>query len=281
MIIDFRLRPPFGDFLKAIMYREIERSAKVSKNMGMTQSPSVANKSMELMFKEMNNAGITKAVIPGRKANPHMGIVSNDDILLLLKEYPEKFIGFAGIDPLEREKAYMEIDDLVINGPMKGIVIEPGVLTTPMYANDRRIYPIYEKCSDKDIPIILMTGGNAGPDVSYTNPVAVDQVAADFPKLKIVISHGGWPYVQEILHVAFRRPNIYISPDMYLFNMPGLQDYVQAANFYLQDRFLFATSYPFIPLEEGVEYFKKLPFKPEVLPKLLYENAANLLKIKG
>lgn len=237
MIIDFRLRPPFGDFLKAFMYREIERSAKVSKNMGMTQPVSAASKSMELMFKEMNNAGITKGVIPGRKANPHMGIVSNDDILILLKEYPDKFIGFAGIDPLERERAYSEIDDLVINGPMKGIVLEPGVLTVPIYANDRRIYPIYEKCSDKDIPIILMTGGNAGPDVSYTNPVAVDQVAADFPKLKIIISHGGWPWVQEILHVAFRRPNIYISPDMYLFNMPGLQDYVQAANFYLQDRF--------------------------------------------
>ena len=67
--------------------------------------------------------------------------------------------------------------------------------------------------------------------MSYTNPVQIDHVAADFPSARFIISHGGWPWVQEVLHVAFRRPNIYISPDMYLFNMPGWQDYVTACNF--------------------------------------------------
>lgn len=279
MIIDFRLRPPFGDFLNCIMYNT-ERSAKVASNMGMVQPPSVANKSMELMFGEMERAGITKGVVPGRKANPKMGNVSNSDIEELLNKYPDKFVGFAGIDPTNWEEALEEIEKTVISGPFKGIVLEPGVLTVPMYANDRRMYPVYNKCAKLGVPVILMTGGNAGPDISYTMPVAVDQVAADFPALKLIISHGGWPWVTEILHVAFRRPNIYISPDMYLVNMPGVQDYVTAANYFLQDRFLFATSYPFIPLEEGVIYFKQLSFKIEVIDKLLYKNAAKLLELE-
>ena len=57
--------------------------------------------------------------------------------------------------------------------------------------------------------------------------------SADFPDLRIVVSHGNWPWVSEILHVAFRRPNVYLSPDMYLYNMPGMDDYLRAANGFL------------------------------------------------
>lgn len=277
MIIDFRIRPPFGSFLDAIMYKDLERSANFSRKMGMYQAESVSRRSMELMLEEMDEAEIDLGVIPGRKANPGMGLVSNDDIATLLKKHPARFVGFAGIDPSDIKKVSTEIDDLVSNGPFKGIVLEPGVLTEPMYADDKRIYPVYEQCSDRRIPVIIMVGGNAGPDVSYSMPGAVDHVATDFPNLPIIVSHGGWPWVTQMLHVAFRRPNIYISPDMYMVNLPGVQDYVTAANFSLQDKILFATSYPFVPLKEGVKYFCSLPFKPEVLPKLLSQNAAKVL----
>lgn len=279
MIIDFRIRPPYGSFLDAIMYRDIDRSASFSKKMGMYQARSVSEKSLELMMEEMDEAGIDIGVIPGRKANPQMGIVDNNDIHKLLNMFPNRFVGFAGIEPTDAKQACCEIDDMVINGPFKGIVLEPGVLTQPMYADDKKIYPVYEKCSENKIPLILMIGGNAGPDVSYSMPISVDRIATDFPNLNIIVSHGGWPWVSQMVHIAFRRPNVYISPDMYLVNLPGVQDYITGANFTLQDRFLFATSYPFIPLKEGVEYFCNLSFKPEVLPKLLYKNAANLLGI--
>lgn len=185
----------------------------------------------------------------------------------------------AGIDPSDKYKAVDEIDRFVVNGPLKGVGIEPGLLPVPMYPNDRRIYPIYEKCEAEGIPLLLMAGGGNGPDAGYSAPMIIDQIAADFPKLTIINTHGGYPWVTEILFVAYRRPNVYICPDMYLFNQPGWQDYVTAANFALQDRFLFGTAYPFIPLEAGVEHFKKLPFKPEVLPKVLYQNAVRALKL--
>ena len=82
-----------------------------------------------------------------------------------------------------------------------------------------------------------------------------------------------------ILFVAFKRPNLYLCPDMYMYNMPGVSDYVMAANTFLSERFLFGTAYPFIGFREGVEQFKALPFKPEVLPNLLYRNAIKALKL--
>ena len=79
--------------------------------------------------------------------------------------------------------------------------------------------------------------------------------------------------------MALKRPNLYLCPDMYMYNMPGVSDYVMAANTFLSERFLFGTAYPFIGFREGVEQFKALPFKPEVLPNLLYRNAIKALKL--
>ena len=105
------------------------------------------------------------------------------------------------------------------------------------------------------------------------------RIAADFPKTNFIISHGGWPWVQQILGVCFFQKNIYLCPDMYLFNCSGAADYIMAANNFMQDRFLFGTAYPLMPIVDCVSHFKGL-FKPEVLPKLLYKNAAKLLNIE-
>ena len=245
----------------------------------MPQAPSTAQRSPELLLKEMDSAGITMGVVPGRRAYPFLGGVSNEDIVAIMNDYPGRFLGVAGIDPTNRQEALDEIDKFVKNGPLVGVGMEPGLLPTPMYPNDRRIYPIYEQLEADGIPLLLMAGGGNGPDLSYGFPAILDQIAADFPKRTIINTHGGYPYVTEVLFVAYKRQNIYICPDMYLFNFPGWQDYVTAANGFLQDRFLFGTAYPFIPLEEGVAHFKNLPFKPEVLPKLLYKNIAAALKL--
>ncbi len=279
MIIDCRLRPPARGFLNLSLFRDTERTKRMSRCFGMPQAPSTAQRSPELLLKEMDSAGITMGVVPGRRAYPFLGGVSNEDIVAIMNDYPGRFLGVAGIDPTNRQEALDEIDKFVKNGPLVGVGMEPGLLPTPMYPNDRRIYPIYEQLEADGIPLLLMAGGGNGPDLSYGFPAILDQIAADFPKLTIINTHGGYPYVTEVLFVAYKRQNIYICPDMYLFNFPGWQDYVTAANGFLQDRFLFGTAYPFIPLEEGVAHFKNLPFSPEVLPKLLYKNIAAALRL--
>jgi uncharacterized protein len=90
-----------------------------------------------------------------------------------------------------------------------------------------------------------------------------------------------WPWVQEIIHVAFRRSNLYLSPDMYLPNLPGMDDYLRAANGFMQDQMLFGTAFPFCPLKPNTDWFLTYPWKPEALEKVLRGNAEKLLGIGG
>ena len=236
MIIDFRLRPATRGFLNMHIFRNQERIASWSGKLGMVPPPSAKQGDMELMLKEMEEGGVTLGVVPGRQANAFMGNVPNEDIAAIVADYPEKFIGVAGIDPTNRAKALEEIERFVVNGPLKAVGMEPGVLASPMYADDRRIYPIYEYCAEHGIPVLLMGGGGNGPDLSHSNPIIIDRVCGDFPEMTVINTHGGYPWVTEILFVAFKRPNLYLCPDMYMYNMPGVSDYVMAANTFLSAR---------------------------------------------
>ena len=278
--IDFRVRPPYGSFLKAVPYLNLTRTEFVCQRMGMHLPEAARQGSVELMIQEMDEAGIEKAVIPARKTTPSYGMVDNADVQHFIDLDPKRFLGFMGVDPLEGSRALEEIEQLAVHGSFTGVIMEVGMLSRPLYADDKVISPVYDLCQNHGIPVILMNGANAGPDVSYSNPLAVDHVAAAFPNLKLIISHGGWPWVTEMLHVAWRRSNVYVSPDMYMVNFPGWHDYVIAANYTLRDRFLFGTAYPFVPFKEGIEFFTKCGILEDRLGDLLYHNAARLLNFE-
>jgi len=276
-IIDFRLRPPVAGFLKMALYTETERRDKITRIHGFEPAPSVREKSMTLLLAEMDAAGVTTGVVIGRNSGRY-GSLSNDDVAAIVEAHPGRFVGTASIDPANRRTASEQISSAIKAG-FRAINIEPGSYPLPLMVDDRRLYPIYAQCEDAGVPVIIMAGGSAGPDLSYTEPVHLDRVAADFPALKIVVSHGGWPWVHQVLHIAFRRPNVYLSPDQYLANMAGMDDYVRAADGFLADRFLYASSYPFTPVDGYAAWFKKLPIRPESMEKILFRNAAKLLRI--
>lgn len=277
-IIDFRLRPPLGSFREWVMYKNMDRTARMAGDVGMDVSPSARERSIDRLLEEMAEANVVQGVVPGR-LSPVLGVTDADDIAEIVKSHPDKFFGYGPVTPLGGKRALREVEHASALG-LKGIVLEPGVANPPAYLDDRRIYPVYALCEEKGLPVLLMAGGNAGPDLEYSSPVHIDRVAADFPSLTLISGHGNWPWVHQIIHVAFRRQNVFLSPDMYLFNMPGVSDYVNAANGFLRDRFLFATAYPLVGLKQGVEAFLRLPFKEEVREKILFRNAAALLGLE-
>lgn len=277
-VFDFRIRPPFGGFLDTAMYWEAERRDRYTRSLGFEPAPSATAQSIDLLIEEMDSAGVTGGLVVGRHAGA-LGSVSNEDVTDICAAYPDRFFGAASIDPSDRRKAVRQIEQAQAVG-MKVINIEPGAYPAPLKADDRRLYPIYAHCEDARLPILLMAGGNAGPDLEYTNPEALDHVLVDFPSLTVILTHGGWPWVSQVLHLALRRPNLYVSPDMYLANMPGMDDYLKAANGFLADRFLFATSYPFCPVAGYADWYRSLPLGEEALEKTLYGNAARLLGLR-
>ena len=276
-IIDFRVRPPLPGVQDLVYFKQPEKFVNFNRKLGFEPAPSALEQSIDMLFAEMDSVGVERGVIIGRVSGA-LGNTDNDGILKVCQTYPDRFSGFAAVDPLDRRKAMEEIERCAKMG-LKGLNIEPGQYRIPLMADDRRLYPIYALCDDLDLPIVLMTGGNPGPDLSYTFPVALDRVAADFPSLKIIVSHGNWPWVHEALHIAFRRPNVYLSPDMYLFGLPGSADYALAADTYLQDQFIYASAYPLTPLKPYAEKFLELPIRPESMEKVVYKNAARLLKL--
>ena len=273
MIIDFRVRPPYKSIKESLLYTRKPRSEE---KWGLKTSQSIIEESMELFIEEMDEAGITKAVVPLRRAFGH----KNEDLLSLMEEYPERFIGSPCIDPnLDIQLCLQEIRDYVIKGPCSVIMMEPGKCKEPMHANDKRIWPIYEMCQENKIPVLLSFGGFIPPALCYNNPLEIEEIAMAFPDLTIVVCHAAWPYVQEIIHVAFFQKNVYLVPDMYMVNCAGAQDYIAAANYMLQDKIILGSAYPILSMKENVEYVKS-KVRPEVWPKISYKNAAKILDLE-
>jgi predicted TIM-barrel fold metal-dependent hydrolase len=276
-VIDFRIRPPVGGFLRTLMYSAGERRDGFTRTVGFTPSKAAQEQSLPLLLQEMDIAGVSKGVVVGRLSGA-LGSVPNEDVEAIVRQYPDRFIGAASIDPTSRVAACKSITESVQRG-FKLVNIEPGSYPVPLYADDRKLYPIYAHCEDLGVPVILMVGGTAGPDLSYSDPIRTDRVLADFPNLSVVVAHGGWPWVTQILHVAFRRPNLYLSPDMYFSRMPGWEEYVKAADGFLAERMLYASSFPFCPVEGYRRWFETLPLRPANLELVMGGNARTLLKL--
>ena len=224
-ILDVRTRPPFGSIRDGMFNnpgRELFEPEAFAPRFGMSVGESARQRSMSLFIEEMDAAGITL----GSRADPKSTGMDNNDLARLDAAYPGRFIGIAGIDPLDGEEALRETEHFALKGPAGASVLEPGFCSTPLYANDQRIYPIYELCQQHGIPVFLSFGGYVAPDLTYNSPFIIDRLALDFPSLKLVIAHGGWPFVTEICHVAFNRENVYLAPDLYTMNVPGNRDYL-------------------------------------------------------
>jgi predicted TIM-barrel fold metal-dependent hydrolase len=281
-IIDVRFRPPLGSFLRSTMYKDKSRTAKMTAAMGMEMAPSTIQESMELLAAEMDGLGNYVGCVSGSKRgiDRAWGWIENQDVFEMVQQYPDRFLGVGTLDASDTGAALEDLEACVSRFRFKAIAIEPGTHRENMYADDRRLYPIYERCVELGVPVLLLAGGNAGPDITYSDPVHVERVAIDMPRLKIVVLHGAWPWVTQILHIAFRRPNVFLSADMYL-TMPGGSQYIEAINGYLSERYLYGTSYPFGPVVGYFERFQRLGIQERHMDKVLYQNAEKLLGLSG
>jgi predicted TIM-barrel fold metal-dependent hydrolase len=277
LIVDMRFRPPYRGFLSLHVFARDPYDQRPGQQR-VEPAPSLVQKSVPLALEEMAAAGIDRAMVIGRRAHPPFAQVPGEDVISFVATYPDRFFAVPALEPTDFGAALEELEELRVKPEVKAIHLEPGWASDPMYADDRRLYPIYRRLTDIDMPLLLSAGGTIGPDYSYVDPVRIHRVAKDFPTLTLVLGHGGWPYVNQALAVAYDCPNVVLSPDMYLNvpNMPGSLEYVRAANYYLGDRLLFGTAYPARPMIESVEHFHRLPFDEDVKPRVLGLNAARV-----
>jgi hypothetical protein len=231
---------------------------------------------------ELDRHNIEWAVITGRDCEMTYGSKSNNDsVIEFVKAFPNKFIGFVGLDPHKGMRAIQELKASVADLGMRGAAVDPYL--AQIYANDAKYYPIYSKCCELDIPIIFTTGpATLVPNaiIDHVAPRYIDFVARDFPDLKIIISHGGYPWVNEAITVAQRNRNVYIDLSEYEFS-PMAEAYVEAANTMIADKILYASAHPFVDFKVALQSYERLQFKPDVRQKIMYDNAARLLGLKA
>ncbi len=107
----------------------------------------------------------------------------------------------------------------------------------------------------------------------------IDNVCLKYPELHIILTHGGWPYVAEMCYIAFKRENLYISPDVYGVHTPGSEGYYEAANYYIHDKMIFGSCYPSNSIRDLVEY-NKIRVNECCWQEYFYENAVRALNLK-
>ena len=209
---------------------------------------------------------------------------SNDYISGIVGDYPEQFIGFATVDPWKGEQAVHELERSVTELGLKGLKLHP--VHQAFFPNDERFYPIYEKCSELRVPTVFHTGfaaagsgmpGGGGLKLKYGAPIpGIDDVAADFPELTIVMAHPSWPWVEEQIAVALHKPNVYLDLSGWAPKYIP-ESLIKEVNSRLRNKVLFGSDFPYLKPDRWLEEFDELAIRDEVRSAVLVENAKKVL----
>jgi predicted TIM-barrel fold metal-dependent hydrolase len=211
--------------------------------------------------------------------------IANEEVAESCAAHPDVLIPFASIDPHRGLAGAREARRLVESFGVRGFKFHPSL--QGFSPDDRMAYPLYEAIEELGVPALFHTGqtgigagvpGGGGIRLRYSNPMLVDDVAVDFPELRIVLAHPSFPWQDEALAVATHKPYVYIdlsgwSPKYF---PPQL---IRYANSLLQDKVLFGSDYPVLTPDRWLADFDQLDIKPAVRPKILKFNAARLLNL--
>ena len=212
--------------------------------------------------------------------------LGNAEVLAAAAANPDVLIPFASVDPRKGKLGVREAKGLIDDG-VRGFKFHPN--TQAFWPNDHAHYPLYEVIAEAGLIALFHSGttgigagmpGGGGVRLKYSNPMAVDDVAADFPELDIILAHPSFPWQDEALAIAVHKPNVYIdlsgwSPKYFPENL------IRYTNTQLKHKMLFGSDYPLITPDRWLADFEKLPIRDEVRPLVLKENAVKLLGLGG
>lgn len=209
--------------------------------------------------------------------------VTSEEIAEIAAGHGDVVLPFGSVDPHRGADAVRRARRLITEYGVKGFKFHPS--QQAFFPNDPQWYPLYEVLAEYRLPALFHSGqtavgrnlpGGGGIRLKYSNPMLLDDVAAEFPDLPIILAHPSFPWQEEAIAVALHKPNVHIdlsgwSPKYF----PPIL--VQYANTLLKDKVLFGSDFPAMTPERWLADFAQLAIKPEVRPLILKENAMRLL----
>jgi len=220
----------------------------------------------------MDEVGVEKGLV---------GVSVEDDHgpnIEVIEEYPDRFVGYVHLNPYFGMDHVRKLEKLV--KAHKGIkAASCAAFETQRPYNDKIYYPVYAKCVELDIPIIVYVG-IPGPRIpgDCQNPMYLDEVCWFFPELRIVMRHGGMPWESLCISLMLKWPNLYYSTSAMVPKWIP-KDIIYFANTRGKDKVMYAGYYPYIDfhtLKNGVE---ELPLRDHIWSKFLRENAIKVFKL--
>jgi uncharacterized protein len=270
VIVDFRVCPPFRSFAQTMVY-----DPQGSEGLQIGQGPfrSRDERSLPAFFEEMDAAGIDHAVATGRFAPRPRHTIDNDDVVALVREYPDRFSGFGAVDGRD-PGAVAEVHRLADAG-LKGFTFSNG--WNGLSDDDPILDPVYRACAERGL-IVAVTNSFFIGDLEFCHPIHLQRMALRHPDLTIVAAHGNYPWVMQLVGVAMQCTNVYLMPDLYINRpSPGRDDYVRAINYYLRHRSLHGSSFPVRSLGDSLDSAQALGIDDEVRGMYFGGTAARLL----
>lgn len=252
-------------------------SEKIGADIGSSASIDV-----EGLLAKMDRAGVEHAFLIAVKAGSvehriHQRVPA-EKVAKIVERYPKRFSGLIGVDPTEGMQGLRELEYAVRNLGFVGAHLYPHWFELP--PDHARFYPAYAKCAELGIPIQMQVGHclrytDERPLRSVGRPIALDTIACDFPELKLVGIHIGWPWTEEMISVAYKHPNVYIGSDAYA-PKHWPESFVHFVDSWGSAKALFGTDYPVIEPERACREIEQLSIRPESRAKFLRNNAIEL-----
>jgi predicted TIM-barrel fold metal-dependent hydrolase len=243
---------------------------------------------LEVMLLEMDIAGIDKAVVvPIDATTSRNATVFTNQQIVEVCAMSDRLIGFASVDP-HQGSAPETLTYAIETLGLRGLKLAPAM--QDYYADDKLAYPVYQRAQDLGIPILFHAGMSwePGSRLKYGHPLRFEDVAADFPKLRIVLAHLAWPWVVDAVALALKYPNVYLDTAALFFDNP--RDFLIYAMTQqvpltvwersLRNQLVFGSDNPRIEIKSMAKAIRGLGFSEECLELILRVNAEKLLERK-
>jgi len=276
--IDFHTHPLLVREMVA-RHPELVKPARETFYIGNTFQP------IRTFLLELDEAGLDKAVLlPIDAQRTRADMVYNNEQVAELCAMEPRFIGFASVDPMRPDAPQLLEHAIKVLG-LRGLKLAPAM--QEVFADDRRAYPLYEKALELGIPILFHAGMSwePGSRLAYGQPLRFENVAADFPQLRIVLAHLAWPWVTEAVALALKYPNVYLDTSALYFDNP--RDFLTYAMTHivpltvfersLRNQIVFGSNYPRVEIKNMARAVRGLGFSEECQKLVFRENALRLL----
>jgi predicted TIM-barrel fold metal-dependent hydrolase len=200
-----------------------------------------------------------------------------EEVAQYTRAYPDRFVGLAGYDPFHIKESLAEVETAVRDYGFKGVYVHIYGFDIPL--DDRKMYPLYAKCVELDVPVSVQVGHvlEAMPS-DGARPMLLDRVACDFPDLRILGAHTGWPWVEELISVCYKWDNVWFGVDAWMpkYLSPQILQFVNSRMG--QDRCVWGTNG--LPWKENLRQLDDLQLRDEAKRKLVRDNAIELFKLR-